>query len=67
MLGQITSDKEEMTSDDWGKELLPGVVGGEVKFTTTMKVQMQLGDFPFDVQDVAESGRRQLRPSGAAP
>ena len=42
--------QEEMTTDDWGDGLKPNCYGGEVKFTVTLKVDMDLTDFPFDVQ-----------------
>lgn len=53
VIGQIETNQEEMTTDDWGEGLLPNVYGGEVKFTVTMKVDMDLADFPFDVQTIA--------------
>ena len=53
VIGQLSTTQEEMTTDDWGEGLLPNVYGGEVKFTATIKVDMDLSDFPFDVQAVA--------------
>ena len=53
VIGQIDTRQEEMTSDDWGDGLPSDVYGGEVLFTSTLKVDMDLGDFPFDVQTIA--------------
>ena len=41
----------DFSTDDWGEELLPDVYGGEMKCTATLKLDMELSDFPFDVQD----------------
>jgi len=51
-VAQIECRAEEMTTDDWGEGILPDVYGGEVKYTVTQKVAMDLSSFPFDVQTV---------------
>jgi hypothetical protein len=48
---QVSLEKEDMTTDDWGDEMLPDVYGGEVKMTATVKVDFDLTAFPFDIQD----------------
>lgn len=48
---QVEFTKADFSTDDWGDELLPDVYGGEMKCTATLKLDMELGDFPFDVQD----------------